>query len=637
MTDTEFIFALIGAVATTLGLGWGVFTFFFSDFQEYKSKKILDEAFGQGPYDKATIERSTKYYVRPKCSNIDPAQEAEPRHALMATREDLFSKVKYFLQKDETHRHLLILADSGMGKTSFVLNYYAYNHQLPRKRRQKIAIVPLGIKNPDLLILEIPDPHETILMLDAFDEDTRAIRDHRARIRSLMGICDRFMKVIITCRTQFFPRDEEIPVKTGVLRFSPTAAGIKKEYEFWKLYLSPFDDRDVNAYVRKRFPFWHFAERKQATELALKIPMLSIRPMLLAHIPDLIRSNPNIDNSSQLYDAMIEAWLDRESFWVNKKILRAHSEMLAVEIFRHRERRGAELITARELSDLSAKWGIDIEKWKLTNRSLLNRDAQGNYKFAHRSIMEFLFIIRLLKGDEGCSDITLTDQMKFFLAEKLGVVWPQCLLINDLQGNDLDKQDRNRRLESWDRCWLEWMVGETGIHRLLTKIAPNSYLPDQRITDQIATALVRSWKDDGLVSSFPIEKLITNILRTEMEKCISLSDNPGNFDLGDAITDWLSTLSVAQIQTILSINSVSKKKLTHQQAVRVTEDIFFLAGIDKPEDRERLLQDLEDFAKMFGTEELDAFILLNRKYLGGRGYAILPPLLYRQHFALMRW
>jgi hypothetical protein len=637
MTNTEFIFALIGAVATIFGLGWGVFTFFLSDFQQYKSRKILDEAFGQGPYDKATIERSTQYYVRPKCSNVDPAQEAEPRHALIATREDLFSKVNYFLQTDETHRHLLILADSGMGKTSFVLNYYAYNHQLPRKKRQKIAIVPLGIKNPDLLILEIPNKHETVLVLDAFDEDTRAIRDHRERIRKLMELCDRFMKVIITCRTQFFPRDEEIPVKTGILRVSPVAAGVNKEYEFWKLYLSPFDDRDVSLYVRKRFPFWHFAERKKAKDLALKIPMLSIRPMLLAHIPDLIRSNPNIYNSSQLYDAMIEAWLDRESFWVDKKTLRAHSEMLAVEIFRHREIRGSELINARDLADLSAKWSIDIEKWKLTNRSLLNRDAQGNYKFAHRSIMEYLFIVRFLKGDAGCSYITLTDQMKVFLAEKLGVVFPHCLSINDLQGIDLEKRNRNRRLESWDRCWLEWMVGETGMRRLLKKRVPNLYLADQTITNQIAFALERSWKDDGLVSSFPIEKLITRILRTEVEKFISLSDNKVDFDIADEITKWLSTLSAVQIETILSINSVSKKKMTHRQAIRVAEDIFFLASIDEAENRERLLLDLEDFVKMFGAKEFDAFILLNRKHLQGNGYAILPPLAYRQQFGLLRW
>ena len=64
--------------------------------EEHKTRKLLNAQFERGPYDKATIERSTRYYIRPKCSNIDPAQEKEIRHALVATREDLFDKGRLF-------------------------------------------------------------------------------------------------------------------------------------------------------------------------------------------------------------------------------------------------------------------------------------------------------------------------------------------------------------------------------------------------------------------------------------------------------------------------------------------------------------------------------------------------------------
>jgi hypothetical protein len=56
-------------------------------WQEHKDRQLLNAKFGRGPYDKATIERSTRNYVRPKCSNLDPAQEKEIRHALVATRK----------------------------------------------------------------------------------------------------------------------------------------------------------------------------------------------------------------------------------------------------------------------------------------------------------------------------------------------------------------------------------------------------------------------------------------------------------------------------------------------------------------------------------------------------------------------
>ena len=49
--------------------------------------------------------------------NVDPGQETEMRHALVATKDDLFEKVDDFLDQDTGKRHLLILADSGMGKT----------------------------------------------------------------------------------------------------------------------------------------------------------------------------------------------------------------------------------------------------------------------------------------------------------------------------------------------------------------------------------------------------------------------------------------------------------------------------------------------------------------------------------------
>jgi hypothetical protein len=94
----------------------------YSTVKEFKDRKILTEKLSRGAYDKETIEQSTKYYISPKCSNIDPAQEEEIRQALMATRESLFDKIDYFLDHDSSKRHLLILADSGTGKTSFVLN-----------------------------------------------------------------------------------------------------------------------------------------------------------------------------------------------------------------------------------------------------------------------------------------------------------------------------------------------------------------------------------------------------------------------------------------------------------------------------------------------------------------------------------
>ena len=148
-----------------------------------------------------------------------------------------------------------------------------------------------------------------------------------------------------------------------------------------------------------------------------KIELLSVRPMLLAYIPDLLESGAKIEYAFQLYEVLVEKWLKRESAWVKPEDLRQFSEKLAVDLYAHRERRGAERIPRVELAGLAKEWNIPLDDWQLTGRSLLNRNAEGNYKFAHRSIMEYLFVKRLVDGDPACDEIELSDQMKAFVRE----------------------------------------------------------------------------------------------------------------------------------------------------------------------------------------------------------------------------
>gem|GEM_PF-2289439 len=412
---TEAVLLVIGTLAA---IASAVFDFFGfrSYWQQRRTQRVLEKSFGSELYGPETIERSTRYYIPPNCSSVDPAQEAEMRQ-VVATEEKLFAAVDKHLAKDNPHRHLLLLADSGMGKTSFVLNYYARNQRLPKRKQQRLAVVPLGIPDADDYIARISDPQNTVIFLDAFDEDTKAIQDHRQRLLELMRACRNFRRVLITCRTQFFPRDEEIPRETGLARVGPRKAGEGATYEFWKLYLSPLDDDQVGEFLRQRYSFVRRGKRRRARELVKKIPLLSVRPMLLAYIPDLLESGAKFDYSFQLYEVLVEKWLERESHWVDPQALRQFSERLAVDLYANRQRRGAERIPRTELAVLAKTWNISLEDWQLSGRSLLNRDAEGNYKFAHRSIMEFLYVKRLTAGDRVCRGADLTDQMKAFLSE----------------------------------------------------------------------------------------------------------------------------------------------------------------------------------------------------------------------------
>jgi len=78
-------------------------------------------------YTAGFIRESKKKYIRTKCQNIDPANEINLKQSYaFATREDLlkFFLKKVFKVKENENRFYLILADSGMGKTTFMLNLY---------------------------------------------------------------------------------------------------------------------------------------------------------------------------------------------------------------------------------------------------------------------------------------------------------------------------------------------------------------------------------------------------------------------------------------------------------------------------------------------------------------------------------
>lgn len=411
-------FALLGGLAA---LAAAYFTQFLPWWRTRRDRRSLKQRVGAELYPEAVIERSTRFYIEPFCQVLDPAGAEEPRHLAFNPKDNLFKIVDDALHQRTEHRYLILLADSGMGKTSFLLNYYA-RHVRRRRREFELALMPLGIPDADDRIRKIANKANTVLFLDALDEDTLAIVDHVGRLRDLLDLTRDFKRVLITCRTQFFPKDEEIPSETGIVKVGPRRAGEKAQHFFHKLYLSPFTDAQVQDYLKRRYPFWQRRRRWRARAMVATIPNLSVRPMLLAHIDDLVNSGRPVKYAFELYEEMVEAWLVREEGIVpglRKKPLREFSERLAVELHSNSRQRGAERIPREELAELAKAWHIPLDDWQLTGRSLLNRDAHGNYKFAHRSILEYLVVKRLLDGDPAWRQAEWTDQMKAFLDEMI--------------------------------------------------------------------------------------------------------------------------------------------------------------------------------------------------------------------------
>ncbi len=117
------IFTAIGALAAVAAAWFAYLPY----HQQRRTQRVLEKSFGSELYTPEVIANSTRYYVPPNCSSVDPGQEAEIRQ-VKVTKQKLFEMVDEHLAEESANRHLLLLADSGMGKSSFVLNYYACYH-----------------------------------------------------------------------------------------------------------------------------------------------------------------------------------------------------------------------------------------------------------------------------------------------------------------------------------------------------------------------------------------------------------------------------------------------------------------------------------------------------------------------------
>jgi hypothetical protein len=286
----------------------------------YKTIKDAREKNNLHPYySSQTIKYAKENYIRTKCQNIDPANELNYKSTFaFSTKEDLlafFLKKVFKIQDNET-KFYLILADSGMGKSTFMLNLFSKATSLLSwfSIKSKIKLFPLGENLPDLTarIQQTENQHKTILLLDGFDEiptvDNNNIKE---RFDDIIDLVKNFKVVIITCRTHFFSSESDEPFELKVKKFNTNGNGY---HQVKKLYISPFDDIDIRKYINKSFKFYQFRRKKTAYEIIHNTGDLMVRPMLLSYIADLTMINrQKLRSNFEVYESLIDSWMNRES------------------------------------------------------------------------------------------------------------------------------------------------------------------------------------------------------------------------------------------------------------------------------------------------------------------------------------
>jgi len=206
------------------------------------------------------------------------------------------------------------------------------------------------------------------------------------------------------------------------------------------VFLSLFDDDQVAAYLRKRFPDrWHERlrsranpERLRAAEVVGSMHSLRFRPLLLAHIRDILDAGEQDWNAYKVYQVLVDRWLGREERKL-RELYRQHKlpkrlpeppskETLwrvCTAVALYMQSRGDRLLQRQALNALTAGFPelASLPYFDVGGRSLLNRTANGAFRFSHYSIQEFL-VVHALETDTARlppGPLRVTAQMWEFL------------------------------------------------------------------------------------------------------------------------------------------------------------------------------------------------------------------------------
>jgi sulfatase modifying factor 1 len=381
-------------------------------YSYYKTCKASQDL---APYfDHNKVKMSIKYFIPTKGQNFSPTHEEEPS----TSSKYIVNKklIPWFIDEvfkgeKEGDKFYLVLADSGMGKSTFMINLFMkYNSFFNFNHKYKIKLIPFGderiIDQLKKIAKNQDEAKNTILLLDAFDEykgllspetpDDLSDEDRfKMRLDEIFEIVRDFRDVIITSRTQYFPGQEDQPYELKVPRFDDNGY-----HKLSKLYLSPFNKKEIKIYLNKKYgviKFWNIKKKKIATNIVTNSHKLMVRPMLLSYINYLVDDNIKFENTYDIYNTLIVKWIEREAnkrkYETNSRIkfkedLSKFSILVAIEIYKSRKH--SLLSVKKEMAtNICNANNINLKGFEITGQSLLTKDATSNWKFAHKSIYEF--------------------------------------------------------------------------------------------------------------------------------------------------------------------------------------------------------------------------------------------------------
>ncbi len=371
------------------GIFFGILGFFWKKiYSVYQEKKKIDKKLWEifGTYYKNLIQLYIPVFFQRKPPTSQDLNDEKLYSFLL---NEILRKPKIFYY---------IFAETGMGKTAFLVNFYKKYKSRWCRKPAKLEIYVLNDFNINDFDRNFTgNKKETVLLLDALDEHKCNNKEEFNKFFSQLIECvATFKGAIITCRSQYLNSE------------------FIKKYSEHCLYLSYFSEEQVNTFLSKKFPFWKMGnskKRKIAKEIIFskqdkhKILNVANRPLILQWIDEIIDEKDNLKYNFSFFKIIIAKWLKREndksqnSPENQQKIDVAKLNNAALELFLHKN------ISTQELNKIDE------------TRSLFKQNADGNFTFLHNSFYYYLLAKLIFEQIIDYNDFdfnTFAEVKKFF-------------------------------------------------------------------------------------------------------------------------------------------------------------------------------------------------------------------------------
>ena len=353
-------------------------------------------------------EYKDKIYIQPYITDTPIPASIEPDKSELKNKKLLRD---YFINEVFTDKHkgntvFFIFGDTGTGKTAALIHLFVdYLEQFKDDRpTTQIRLISLREGNAFADITSIPkeERKNLILLLDAMDEtpEVKNPIQYDSFLNKLKEPFHDFARVVITCRPQFFPNKvlQDSFIKPGILI---STGWLKCAIK----YLAPFDNTQVQEFLDQAITLRsEDPKRRKAEEIVKMKPAITIRPLVLSFIKEIVQTNRPIKTSLDLFDAIIESILNRDIYKTlglennkEKKLQWWEASSLVAKYMYENQKLN---ITDSELDNILPN---EIEK-QFKQRSLLTR--YGNeYHFSHKSFYEYFMAYRFLQHPDEIKQV----------------------------------------------------------------------------------------------------------------------------------------------------------------------------------------------------------------------------------------